>query len=210
MLRFILILLAFTTLVVACEQLEINGLDNEVMGSEMSSLQNADLSTIDANSAKGQDNESHRKGNPNVDLADLPGCILDYVSMNYPGAVIVKAQLKRGEYVVRLDNDTKLGFEVDGTGTCTLLFAEEDEEDDTEDDTDDTDDDTEDDTDDTDDDTEDDTDDTDDDTEDDTDDTDDDTEDDTDDTDDDTEDDTDDTDDDTEDDTDDTDDDTEE
>lgn len=50
-----------------------------------------------------------------IDPATLPAAIKTYISTNYPGTTITKAEKSATEYEVRLSNGLKLEFNLDGT-----------------------------------------------------------------------------------------------
>lgn len=77
-----------------------------------------------------QDDEDDEDHCEEVDPANLPQAIKDYISTNYPNDQIVEAWLdsEEGEYIIELSNDKVLIFDTDGN------FIEEDDDDDDEDD----------------------------------------------------------------------------
>ena len=61
----------------------------------------------------------------NIAIEDLPTAITDYVSANYPAAIITEAELEdNGTIEVELDNDIELYFDSDGN----ILYIDEENE----------------------------------------------------------------------------------
>ncbi len=73
-----------------------------------------------------------------IDPADLPQNILDYLSANYPDNIIIEAEIEDdGEYEVTLDNGVELEFDADGNFISAEDGNGDDDDDDDDDDEDD-------------------------------------------------------------------------
>lgn len=81
-------------------EFDLNGNFVEVSGSSAGDNSNADVN------GEGEDED--------IDPTTLPQNILDYVSNNYPGATIVKAELGPAGYETTLSNGVKLEFDLSG------------------------------------------------------------------------------------------------
>ncbi len=63
----------------------------------------------------GIDNDENEFGDEDIDPANLPQNILDFISNKYPGVTIEGAELENnGNYEVELENDVELIFDGDG------------------------------------------------------------------------------------------------
>tara|TARA_R110002073_G_scaffold242529_1_gene404547 strand:- start:1096 stop:1881 length:786 start_codon:yes stop_codon:yes gene_type:complete len=85
------------------------------------------------------DDSNDNYGDTDINPADLPQSILDYVLVNYPNNTITEAEMENnGNYEIELDNDSVLVF--DSNGTFLGVGVDEDDNDGNNDDDDDDDD----------------------------------------------------------------------
>ncbi|GAA4320024.1 hypothetical protein GCM10023115_46810 [Pontixanthobacter gangjinensis] len=119
---------------------EIDEAERENNGNYEIELENDVELVFDANGnflGQGEDENEDEDDDEEIDPADLPQNILDYISENYPDNTIIEAEIEDdGEYEVTLNNGVELEFDSEGN----FLSAEdgngedEDEDDDESDD----------------------------------------------------------------------------